>query len=803
VPEQHDRLKAALASRYTIERKLGEGGMATVYLAHDAKHQRSVALKVLRPELAAMLGGERFLNEIRVTANLHHPNIVQLYDSGEADGYLYYVMPLVEGESLRDKIDRERQLSVEQAVSITRAAAQALDYAHRRDIIHRDIKPDNIMLHEGTPMVADFGIALAVDQAGGERITATGLSVGTPSYMSPEQASGDREAQPSTDIYALGSVLYEMLTGDPPFTGSNVQAVIAKVIGEKPAKLRTIRDTVPEYVEAAVDKALAKVPADRFNTAQAFADALLAETPVAPVVRGKAHARWLRVARITVPVAVLAVLAWSIFGRGGQDSAGGPPGLAVTRSRLSYLDLDHDPRPAIAVLPFDDMSPEGDQEYFSDGISGEILAVLAKIRGLRVAARSSAFTYKGRDSDLRRVGEELGVPYLLDGSVRKDGNQVRISVQLVSAADGFVLWSQTYERRLENVFAIQSEIAATVADSLRVPLGLSQEELVSSTLDMAAHDLYLSGRAALRRRGPGVGEAVRLFQSAVARDSMWAPAWAALAEAHAINPLYTGLGGESTDSAFWSRSLASAEAAARRALQLDPRNASARVALGGVHRDRWEWEDGEREFLRALDLDPDSEEAHLQYAELLWGMGRLDESLRETGRALALDRAPIFLDAHGFVLHMNGRLEEAEAMLEEGLAIDTAGDVHFLRTVLATLLLFEGRYREAIDRFASYLTDSTGYRLLGEALETGDATLIPESAGRGHSQVLVLLGEPDRALDVLEGIVFAMPFRVSYEIWDPILAPIWDTERFQEVILPRVRLEGAEPRYAGTPDNDS
>jgi serine/threonine-protein kinase len=674
-----DRLRTALADRYTIEGEVGAGGMATVYLAHDVKHHRKVALKVLLPELAAVIGAERFLNEIRVTANLHHPNVVQLYDSGEADGELYYVMPFVEGESLRDKIDRERQLSVEEAVSITRAVAEALDYAHRRDVIHRDIKPDNIMLHEGTPMVADFGIALVVDRVAGDRITATGLSLGTPSYMSPEQATGDREAKPTTDVYALGSVLYEMLAGDPPFTGSNVQTVIAKVVSEKPVKLRAIRDAVPAHIEAAVGKALAKAPADRFQTTKAFADALVAKAPVA--------SQWSRAARIAVPAAAVAALAWALFGRGGgQTPAGDATGATLTRSDLTYLDLAEDPRPAIAVLPFADMSPEGDQEYFSDGISEEILTVLSKIRDLRVAARSSAFIYKGRGLDLRQVGEELGVPYLLDGSVRKDGDQVRISAELVSASNGFRLWSQTYDRRLENIFAIQTEIAEAITEALRVPLGLSQEALVSPTLDMDAYDLYLSGRAAMRRRGPGIGEAVRLFEASVARDSMWAPAWAGLAEASAINPLYTGLGGESTDSVVWANSFATAEAAARRALELDPRNASARVALGGVHRDRWEWEEGEREFLRALELDPDNAEAHTQYSELLWGMGRLDESLRETGRALAIDRAPIRLDAEGFVLYMNGRVGEAEAMLEEGLAMDTAGDVHYLRTVLAKSL---------------------------------------------------------------------------------------------------------------------
>ncbi|MCH7564897.1 MAG: hypothetical protein IH968_13860 [Gemmatimonadetes bacterium] len=500
----------------------------------------------------------------------------------------------------------------------------------------------------------------------------------------------------------------------------------------------------------------------------------------------------------------LALLGAGFYGgrRSSPDLGDGalvPSAETPAGSDLTFLDPADDPRPAIAVLAFTDMSPERDQEYFSDGISEEILTALSKIRGLRVTARSSAFTYKGSGLNLQQVGDELGVPYVLGGSVRKDGDQLRISAELVSVSDGFRLWAQSYDRRLENIFAIQTEIAEAISAALRIPLGLGREALVSPTLDMEAHDLYLSGRAALRRRGPGVGEAVRLFEASVARDSMWAPAWAGLAEASAISPLYAGLVGASTDSAVWAGSFALAETAARRALELDPRNAAAHVALGGVHRDRWEWDEGERELLRALDLDPDNEEARTQYSELLWGMGRLDESLRETGRALAIDRAPIRLDIEGFVLYMNGRNEEAEAMLEEGLAMDTAGGVHFLRTVLANLMLFDGRYREAIDRFASYLPDSVGYRRMGEALEAGDPTLLPESAGRGLAPALVLLGEPDRALDVLEEMVFALPFGVQFAIWDPILAPIWGTPRFQEVILPRVRLEGAKVKVAVSP----
>jgi serine/threonine-protein kinase len=275
MPGVTEQLKIALADRYLIERELGAGGMATVYLAHDAKHNRKVALKVLRPELAALIGAERFLKEIEVTANLQHPHILPLHDSGEAGTFLYYVMPFVEGETLRDKMNREKQLGIEDAIEITRSVAGALDYAHRHDVIHRDIKPENILLHDGQAMVADFGIALAVSQAGGTRLTETGLSVGTPHYMSPEQAMGDRELDARSDIYSLGAMLYEMLAGDPPYTGSTAQAIVAKVITEKAPPVTTYRDTVPPHTAAAIQKALAKLPADRFSSASSFAEALV------------------------------------------------------------------------------------------------------------------------------------------------------------------------------------------------------------------------------------------------------------------------------------------------------------------------------------------------------------------------------------------------------------------------------------------------------------------------------------------------------------------------------------------------
>ena len=269
-----DRLKAALEGRYAIERELGEGGMATVYLAQDLRHQRNVALKVLKPELAAVIGGERFLAEIQTTANLQHPHILPLFDSGEEDGFLYYVMPFVEGESLREKLDRERQLGVDEALHITKAVASALQYAHDRDVIHRDIKPENILLHAGQPVVADFGIALALSAAGGGRMTETGLSLGTPYYMSPEQATADRDLSARSDVYSLACVLYEMLAGDPPHTGPTAQAILMRILTEEPRSVTDVRKAVPPHVQAVLVKALEKLPADRFETAEQFAAAL-------------------------------------------------------------------------------------------------------------------------------------------------------------------------------------------------------------------------------------------------------------------------------------------------------------------------------------------------------------------------------------------------------------------------------------------------------------------------------------------------------------------------------------------------
>jgi TolB-like protein/Flp pilus assembly protein TadD len=535
------KLADALSDRYVIERELGRGGMATVYLARDLKHGRDVALKVLHPELAASLGPQRFQREIETVARLQHPHILTVHDSGETAGQLWFTMPFVEGQSLRDRLRREQQLPVEVALRIATDAARALQYAHDHGVIHRDIKPENLLLtKDGSTLVADFGIARALS-AGDDRLTETGLSVGTPAYMSPEQGAGDRTLDARTDVYALGAVLYEMLAGEPPFTGPTAQAVIAKRFSGEVPQVRRVRPSVPESVEQAVTQALAPVPADRFANATEFARALqptaatpttTPTVPLAPTVRASSRgsATPNGRARRRIPVAASALGLGILIGLGvlfawrrGRAGVGETGGAKV-----------------LAVLPFENLG-DSSQAYFADGVGDEVRGKLSQLAGLAVIARASSNEYRHTSKSPQQIARELGAEYLLTATVRWEKHpdvtsRVRVSPELVRVEPGVApttKWQQGFDAALTDVFQVQADIAGQVAQALNVAFGDStkRELAVKPTQSLPAYDAFLRGEAAFRGNPPNFRQAMTAYEQAVALDSTFVEAWAQLAEA--------------------------------------------------------------------------------------------------------------------------------------------------------------------------------------------------------------------------------------------------------------------------------
>jgi serine/threonine protein kinase/Flp pilus assembly protein TadD len=606
-------LQSALKDRYTIEREVGRGGMATVYLAHDLRHNRPVALKVLHPQLALSIGSERFLREIQIAARLQHPHIVALYDSGQADELLYYVMPFIEGESLRQHLERTPQLSLEDAVRIARAVASALDYAHRQKIVHRDIKPENVMLHEGEAMVTDFGIAKAVTAAVAGSLTQTGTAIGTPTYMSPEQAAGEPELDARSDVYSLGTMLYEMLGGTAPFVGPTVQSIITKIFTEPVPPLREQREDVPEWLNSAVIKALEKSPAGRYATAAQFAQALT----------------------------------WP----GGTST---PPELRAGSA----------PAKSIAVLPFVNMSNDAENEYFSDGIAEEIINALTKVQALRVASRTSAFAFKGKNEDIGEIGRKLKVGTVLEGSVRKAGSRLRVTAQLVGVADGSNLWSERYDRQLEDVFEIQDEIAGNIVKALRVVLTEGEKRAIEKapTENVEAYDYYLRGRQFFHQfRRTGMQFARRMNDRAIEIDPRFAMAHAGMADCCSF--LYMYYDGSRAN-------LEAADAASRRAIELDPELAEAHASRGFALNLRREYDAARAHFETALRLNPKLYEAHYFWARACFQEGKLEEAIRhyqEASRVRPEDYQALLLMQGP--LNSLGRHDEAIAMLKRGIQV--------------------------------------------------------------------------------------------------------------------------------------
>ena len=716
MPEQEHQdisaeLEAGLTHRYVVERTLGRGGMATVYLARDVRHGRHVALKVVQPEVGAAVSTERFLREIRVTAQLMHPHILPLHDSGEVQGLLYYVMPFVDGESLRERLTRERRLPPEAVGRIMREVASALDYAHRRRVIHRDIKPENVLLADGHGVVADFGIARALTRATegiptdgpGEpgvpsavpnpTLTALGIALGTPAYMAPEQALGDVAIDHRADLYALGVIAYEALAGAHPFAGRTAQGMVAAHLANMPTPLGHACPDVPTSLAAIVMQLLAKDPAARPASAAAVLTALDAMSATSSAQEGTARpsatgpAKRRRRVAIGVGMAILTSVAgyaaWHRRATAGEQ-VGGRAQLAVPAPTPA--------RPSVAVLPFENVSGDRADEHFSDGLTEELIGVLGKVSGLKVVGRTSVFALKGKGLDVRAVADTLGVATVLDGSVRRYGERLRVSAQLVSAADNSVLWTETYERNLEDVFAVQEQVAQAIVAALRVTLidGTDTVLVRRQTADPVAYELYSKGRYVMNTRSDREGglQAARFFEQAIARDSMFAHAHAGLSDAHARMAIF---GYDRPHVAF-----ARAKAAARRALAIDSTLAEAHLALGHVlfvyDFDRVA---AEREIRRAIALDPNLTYGRVVFAIHLQGQARFDEAIAHLDTARTRDPLAAFVpNVLGRVYVSAGKPDAAIRVLTEALELNPLLDLAYQQ--LGHAYLQKGMREEAI-----------------------------------------------------------------------------------------------------------
>jgi TolB-like protein len=539
------------------------------------------------------------------------------------------------------------------------------------------------------------------------------------------------------------------------------------------------------------------------------------------IVAEPARRRWPAGLLALIGVAALFTGGWWVGRRTAAPADGAGPGVVRAASAsevldVAYADLAADERPSVAVLPFVNMSPDEEQQYFADGMSEELLNALAKVRALRVAGRTSSFAYRNVEKDLREIGSELGVRYLVEGSVRKQGNRLRITAQLVDAEDNFHLWSESYDRTLDDVFAVQEEIAEAIAEALQVSLGVGDgDRLVAPTGDLEAYDLYLAAKARMRERGAGVREAVRLFEDVVARDSSWAPGWAGLAQAYSLIPFYeAGAGVGPVTAADWGPPLEEAERAAKRALALDPRVAGADVALGSVYRDRWDWKPAEAHLLRALEIDPDDVEAHQQYADLLAAMGRSDEALRSIRRAAALDpTSAIRQNNVGWILYQNGRVAESIPQLERASALDPGLKMPYQNLHSSYLAL--GRLEEAERYWRREFLRAQGYEetelreqdrraeVRFAALRAGDRDAYAACCRMfGEPGDWLLVGDTAGAIRILRDRLLGNPGFNANELnllWDPVVDPIRDAPSFRqarEEILAHAGLEGAQMHRA-------
>jgi TolB-like protein len=710
-------LADALSDRYVLERELGRGGMATVYLAQDVRHHRQVAVKVLRPELAATLGSDRFFREIEVAARLQHPHILPLLDSGEAGGFYFYVMPYIAGESLRERLDRVGEFPVDQAIKILAEVVDALAAAHAVGVVHRDIKPDNVMLSGRHALVMDFGVAKALSEATGRnKLTTAGVALGTPAYMAPEQAAADPHLDHRVDIYAVGTMGYELLTGHPPFSGGSSQEILAAHMTRAPEPISVRRPAVPPTLAAVIMRCLEKRPADRYQTAEELLAQLeplatssggITPTQTRPVaaVGAKRVPGWVKVGALVAAVVIVAVAVFALNRPAGESArpAVGHPGPDTTG--------------LLAVLPFETIGGDTGQRYFTAGMTEEIAGQLSKMSALRVVSATATEPFLALPDRLPRMGRELGVTNVVEGSVRLARERVRVGVRLTETSSGRTIWSDQYDRDLTDVFAVQSEVAHRIAEALQTTLTPAESRRIdrAPTSNLAAYGLYRRSTAlAVFTRTENLA-GIELLRQAIRLDSTYAAAHAMLARRFMFLGMYAG-------PAYFDSGLV----AVQRAIALQPELATGHFYLAGLRAAGGRLTEARLSYLKALELDPNLAGAMVDLSENESLLGRYDESFYWARRGVPLFGHD-YLTYHHLAIPLL-RLADDQATERWLLRGEREWpDAVRLQIQLSWLDVLRGRERQALERMRRIMARSPG-----------------DEEGKGHlAELAALTGSPD------------------------------------------------------------
>jgi serine/threonine protein kinase/tetratricopeptide (TPR) repeat protein len=775
-----DQFQKTLGDAYTIERELGGGGMARLFVAREAALGRMVVLKVLPPELSGELSAERFRREVQVAAALQHPHIVPVLAADGNAGVLYYTMPFVEGESLRIRLDREPQLRLAEAVQLAREIAEALAYAHARGIVHRDVKPANILLSGGHAMLTDFGIAKAMADARRETLTATGLSLGTPQYMAPEQASGERDVDGRADVYAVGCILYEMLAGQPPFSGPTAQSVVAQHMTAPFPQVRHSRPDVPAAIDDVIKKASAKSPADRYPSASALAKALEeAPTAIAEKVASRPLPKREKLRRPLVVAAIAAIVVGFAL-------------LGIAAARRFGASASNGIR-SIAVLPFVNLSGDSAYDYFADGMSDQLRSDLTTLPGLKVMGAASSARFRSRTVDARDAGSKLGVAGLVEGSVNRSGSRLRVTAELVDAADGTAVSSMTFDTRVSDLAAIQDSLTRAIAGRLRISLASVRAEEAGrggsrGTSDFGAYDLFL--RASFASDRHDYTSAMALLTSAVTKDPAFARAHAMLAFLYA-RKLLSGFGSRDSALVLAHRSLA-------RAVALDSTLIEVYHAKSMIETVDFDFIAADQTQAEAVLRYPGSAELHTTRSVTLAHLGRVVEAVAESRRAKELDplNLPTLLGLQ-YRLYVSRAYLASVAETKEVLDLDPGTSAILWYQGAGSAYLFAGETARATDAFekgakidpsfgGSESMLLFGYAAAGRWREARALRASLEHAPQGNSpnyeRILIheAFGKMDSAMVDLERAVAAkeplfLPNSVSC---DPLFDPLKSNPRF-------------------------